>query len=319
MGREKKKIDITIIIPHFNTPDYLEILLNSIPCVESFQILVIDDNSTKEKEKYLSLKKNEKYQHVTFVDNMTERKGAGACRNIGIEQSKGEWLLFADADDFFARDLFGKLKKYLSSNCDVIFFPLTSIDAETQMESYRHQEINKVMDEYLLQPSFKNELNIRYRLPVPYSKLIKSNLIRENRITFDETLVANDVMFSTRVGFYMKTFELATESIYCITSNPGSLTKMMNEDNYNTRLNVFIDKYTFIKENLSKKDFEVLNLNGKVFIRWNFQYNLGLRKLIWLLKVLRKNDIKIMGSIREIKLVKIVKQFNKIVKQKGEV
>ena len=38
---------LTIIIPHYNTPEMLETLLESIPERNEIQIIVVDDNSTK--------------------------------------------------------------------------------------------------------------------------------------------------------------------------------------------------------------------------------------------------------------------------------
>ena len=309
---ENKGTEITIIIPHFNTPDYLRKLLDSIPCLDTVQVLVIDDKSTAEKERYISLVNSEKYHYITFIDNTTDKKGAGVCRNIGIEHSEGEWILFADSDDYFVTDLYSKIMKYLDSDLDVIFFPLISIDMETKTESHRHVEINRVLNDYFSLPNQKNELNIRYHMPVPYSKLIKSKLIKKNRIIFDDTLVANDVMFSTKVGFYMSTFNIATDNIYCVTNNTGSLTKVMSEENYNTRLNVFIEKYNFLKIRLSEDDFKLLNLNGKLFIRWVFQYRLGIRKLIWLLRYLFKNDVKIVGNVKEINPREVVRRLKKV-------
>ena len=41
-------MNYTIIIPHKNIPNLLERLLNSIPCRDDLEIIVVDDNSSDE-------------------------------------------------------------------------------------------------------------------------------------------------------------------------------------------------------------------------------------------------------------------------------
>ena len=42
-------MELSIIIPHFNSPRLLENLLKSMPAREDIQIIVIDDNSTEDR------------------------------------------------------------------------------------------------------------------------------------------------------------------------------------------------------------------------------------------------------------------------------
>src|SRR5690625_3621526 len=91
--------NLSIIIPHYNSVNTLQKLLDLIPIKNDIQTIVIDDNSNEGVIKYDRLRTGKKYQHITFLENNTNVKGAGVCRNIGIKHAKGEWVLFADADD----------------------------------------------------------------------------------------------------------------------------------------------------------------------------------------------------------------------------
>lgn len=44
--RKEWKRNLSIIIPHYNTPDLLEKLIRSIPVDKDIQIVVVDDNSS---------------------------------------------------------------------------------------------------------------------------------------------------------------------------------------------------------------------------------------------------------------------------------
>ena len=101
----------SIIIPHHNSPSLLQRLLNSIPERDDLEVIVVDDNSDKDKKAY-SQRTDVK---IVYIDEKQTR-GAGKARNEGIAVSEGKWLLFADADDFYADGFIEVLDKYVDSN-----------------------------------------------------------------------------------------------------------------------------------------------------------------------------------------------------------
>ena len=89
---------LSIIIPHKNSIRLLERALLSAPISESVEIIVVDDHShTSERANVLA----PAFPSVIFLNNRNANRGAGAARNMGLEHSKGEWIIFLDADDYF--------------------------------------------------------------------------------------------------------------------------------------------------------------------------------------------------------------------------
>ena len=119
------KRNLSIIIPHYNTPDLLEKLIVSIPNTDDIQIIVIDDNSDKDL-KLLENVKNMYQNKIEYYVNDTGVKGAGACRNIGLRHADGKWLLFSDADDYFLEGMYETVAQYFDSDYDEVFFIPTS-------------------------------------------------------------------------------------------------------------------------------------------------------------------------------------------------
>lgn len=116
----------SIIVPHYNDLDNLNKLLLSIPERDDIQIIIIDDRSQIAGEKIAEVCKG--HSNVILKWNKDGKKGAGACRNIGIKHAAGEWLLFADADDTFVKDAFKHLDESVHQEADLYFFSPVSIE-----------------------------------------------------------------------------------------------------------------------------------------------------------------------------------------------
>lgn len=226
-------------------------MLDSIPKKDNIEIIVIDDKS--DKKGFEEIVKEKKYEHVIFLRNNINKKGAGTCRNIGLEKATGKWVLFAGADDFFVEGFYEKVSKYFDSDYDVIFFTPTSIYIDTQEIADRHIGLERLLLNYINNPNALNELSLRYKFVTPCSKMIRRDFICKNDIMFEEVIASNDVMFSTKVGYHMKKFIVLNEIIYCITRRRGSLDVNMSEQVFDARLNEFIKYYHFLETKLDQK------------------------------------------------------------------
>lgn len=285
--------DLSIIIPHYNSVNSLIKLLSTIPKKENIQIIVIDDKSNEQIIEYMNVRESEDFNHVLFLNNDTNKKGAGVCRNIGLQHTKGTWVLFADADDYFLESFYDNISDYLDSKYDVVFFTPTSRETNTDKLSDRHINYAKLIDEYIKGADQRSEIRLRYRFFVPWSKLIKYDFIKKNNIFFDEVIASNDVMFSTRIGYYMKEFKVLPTVIYCVTRGYGTLTTNINPKIYEARVNVFIKNYVFLKNKLKKKDFKTLHLHGLGVMFNAYRNKLGLKKVIQVFILLKRNNVTI--------------------------
>src|SRR5699024_4759838 len=115
-------IDLTIIIPHYNSTNSLIKLLNSIPNKKNIEVIVIDDKSNKSEQIQLCHIYRNVNSNVKIIKNNTQKKGAGVCRNIGLKTAIGKWLLFADSDDFFVKSFYEKVEKYFNKDYEIIYF-----------------------------------------------------------------------------------------------------------------------------------------------------------------------------------------------------
>ncbi|MCZ0703691.1 glycosyltransferase involved in cell wall biosynthesis [Natronobacillus azotifigens] len=287
-------IYLTIIIPHYNAVQPLELLLVSIPFTEQVEIIIVDDRSDiNELEHLQRIISNSKHQNIHLLKNNTKHKGAGICRNIGIENAKGQWLLFADADDYFIEGFFDTISVYFKSENDVIFFSPTSIDIQSQLQSDRHLIYQKRISDYLEKADEISLILLKYSFKVPWSKLIRTSFLREYKIYFDEVLASNDVMFSTKVGYHMRAFEASREEIYCVTERSGTLTKNTSKEVFACRRDVYIAYCNYLKERLPKHELTILDLHGRYILSNALLYRIGLMETLVTFFKLRRNKIKV--------------------------
>ena len=104
---EDKKI--SVIIPFKNR---INLLIEAIESVQlqtyrNIEIIVVDDNSTDNLDLLFQLIAHD--DRIRYI--LSDRHGASAARNIGINHSSGEYIAFLDSDDLF---LPGKLKTQLN-------------------------------------------------------------------------------------------------------------------------------------------------------------------------------------------------------------
>lgn len=289
-------IQVSIIIPHYNSADLLKKLLLSIPNYQDIEIIVVDDNTTQGQEKLNNIVNDKDFNHVNFLRNNTGIQSAGTCRNIGIDVAKGKWILFADADDYFIKGFYSIIQKYFNTKYDIVFFNPSSVYIDTKQVSNRHIKYRNLIFNYMNDKTIENETKLRYEHGTPWSKLIKKSLIDSKQIKFDEVLAWNDKLFSTKIGFYMERFSVSPEIIYCITRSQGSLTTTISSEVLDSRIDVFIRYFKFIDENLPQSKKKHLPLTGIGKLIMVQKSRLGLFKVYETYKKFKKNDVKILDK-----------------------
>lgn len=88
---------ISIVIPLYNKGERVKLAIDSALHQDydgEWEIVVVDDGSTDDSAEYVKSYKDDKVVYV-YQPNA----GVSAARNRGIAESKGEWIVFLDADD----------------------------------------------------------------------------------------------------------------------------------------------------------------------------------------------------------------------------
>lgn len=184
---------ISIIIPIYNAETYLANCIKSVinQDFSQFELILIDDGSTDNSLDIIkSFSKNSRiiYQSIPNA-------GVSNARNLGLKLSKGEYIMFVDADDWLEPKTLSKCFYHSSKhNLDVLFFSWFKTDSHnkrkvTTLEENSIQIINNNVSWLKNRCIGLMNGELSKTVPIdlyntPWAKLYKSSVINDNSINF---------------------------------------------------------------------------------------------------------------------------------------
>lgn len=174
-------MDISIIVPIFNCEKYLRRCLDSLlnQQIKEYEILCINDcsndNSMKILEEY-----SKYYDKIKIINNKVN-EGVSKSRNIGILESKGEYIVFCDGDDSYEKNSISMMLEYARKNGSD--FVVTNHCIVKKGKKILRDYVSKYKEEF---PNKKN--CIRNIDLSSCGKLVKRSIFIENEIFYPENL-----------------------------------------------------------------------------------------------------------------------------------
>lgn len=120
---DKDRPRFSVIVPAHNSAGYITKLLDSIRAQSftDYELIVVcdscTDNTVETVKRYLNPDDGDQLYEVQYSQD-------GQTRNVGLDHARGEWILFADDDDWFLHEyVFEMLDKVVGQNDeDVMMF-----------------------------------------------------------------------------------------------------------------------------------------------------------------------------------------------------
>lgn len=206
-----KNIKFSIIIPAYNSEEFIEQCLESVTSqtYKNMEIIVIDDCSTDN-----TLEKVKKYKQVKVFSTETNSR-QGVARNIGLNNCTGDYVLFLDSDDaLYNLDVLTKLANKINNTgfSDIIYFGL-KIEGKRELELIPNED-NTSKVYRLAENPFINVTSICW----------KNSLLQDNNIRFPEKIRYEDVYFAFLGIERAKTYEYISEICYLYNNREVSTT-----------------------------------------------------------------------------------------------
>ncbi len=178
------------------------------------EIICIDDGSTDNSHNILEdFSKNDDRFKVFHQENF----GAGFSRNVALEKSTGEFILFLDSDDWIENDACEKLYNQANNlSSDLVLFDAVRHLPENQSMDLIHflgDGYNKDFSSLSFDYEFVKDKVLNAYFGVIWSKFYKRSFILENDIEFPTHKLYNDVEFhvksmllAKRISYFPKIF-----------------------------------------------------------------------------------------------------------------
>lgn len=197
----------SIIVPVYNVEDYIHECVNSIlaQSFDSYEILLIDDGST---DKSASICDQFALSNSNVIVIHKKNGGLSDARNIGIENAKGEYIIFIDGDDYIEKDTLDVLARELceANNPDVMITRIKRVyqDGETQyidedmpiskMKNARKEEIIR----WIFSLSNNTWPSVRY--------VVKRRFIETKNLKFPFGYLHEDIDWTARLFLKAESF-----------------------------------------------------------------------------------------------------------------
>ena len=182
---------VSIIVPVYNTEKYLSKCLNSLvnQTLEEIEIIVVNDGSSDKSLSILEEYKNKYSDKIVLIDKKNE--GVSIARNKALEKATGEYIGFADSDDYVELDMFEKLyNKGINDNADIV-----------ASGYYEEKEDGKSFEKFLDDEAFygKKLIEKPELLTVSNSfitsKIFKREFLIKNKLSFSKYNIFEDLLF----------------------------------------------------------------------------------------------------------------------------
>jgi len=214
---------ISVIIPAYNVEKYVEKTLKSLidQTFYDFEAIIINDGSTDNTEKIIK----EVLQDANFQWKLInqDNQGVSAARNRGIIESKGEYICFLDADDYYHPSFLEKMyNKAKENNYDAVFCNYSYVHESGKTIGEPKQAKEYFGVELTGEETLRQILNGHVYICVA-NYICKKKLLSEHNILYTKGCThGEDQEFWMKVFFHAKLVNSVTETLVYYVNRKGS-------------------------------------------------------------------------------------------------
>lgn len=301
---------LSIIVPVYNVEEYIKECIDSLLKIplDDMEIIVVNDGT---KDKSIELLSSYTDYRIKIVHRVNG--GLSAARNTGLDNARGEYILFIDSDDFIINQeaIINMINIAEENRCDVIIGNgYRYLESGEKLPIRRPKQIfNKEIytgKEYLEKILFYNSF-----VQVVWVNLYRHDFLRNKKLKFKEGIYHEDLQFTPRMLLKADTIGISKEYFYMYRQREGSImTKKGQLKNSKDIFEIIDELYKeferidnkLIKQKLSELSAE--NLFSAVYRGMNEEENFLSESNIFLINKCvnksKKIDIKIIGILFKI-------------------
>ena len=194
-----KSIDpalISVVVPVYNTEEYLEQCLNSIlgQTYHNLEIICVDDGST---DGSFSIIQDLANQDSRIKVLHQENQGQGKARNRGLLQATGKYVIFLDSDDWFELDfLEGMIKGAERTEVDIALCCANEFDTNSGKFGNGDWMLKKdLLSKDVFAPEEMRGSLFQFTYGWAWDKLYRMEFIQKENLRFPDLPNSEDLVF----------------------------------------------------------------------------------------------------------------------------
>jgi glycosyltransferase involved in cell wall biosynthesis len=261
---------VSVIIPVYKAEQYIEKCARSLfeQTLDDIEFIFIDDctpDNSIDILKCLIRDYPHRKSQVKIIHN-EENKGISTTRNIGLNNSTGEYIIHCDSDDWIDDDLYEKLYlKAIEEKSDIVLCDF--IREESGNLKIRKEFLNENVEEYV-----KAILTTKLS-PYLWNKLVSRNLYLKYNIFFPDGInIREDFYALVKLFYYSKKISRISDSYYHYRIHGHSISRHKNMRDFNSvfvqdRIKASVLAYDFLMNTDDKVKYEKAILDSKLILK----------------------------------------------------
>lgn len=261
---------ISIIIPCYNQAQYLNEALQSIfdQTYSNWECIIINDGSTDNTEK---LTQEWVAKDIRFKSFSQSNSGLSSARNLGLDNSEGDFIQFLDADDYLdSKKLELSLAEIAKLNLGNQKIVISNFRMFTIEKKIKDDPFCELKQEYFNFKSVLFDWDYKFNIPI-HCGLFDSSLFDNFRFNIDLKAREDWIMW---LAFFKKSIDCVflNETLVLYRLHPESMTKevkVMEENHFqaikylqNSIPAAMYNEYLLFV--LSQKIKEIVNLKTEI-------------------------------------------------------
>ena len=244
---------VSVIVPVYNVYEYLSRCIESIinQTYNNLEIILIDDGSNDGSEKICDIYKN----HDTRVIVIHKKNGGQSeARNVGLDISSGDFIVFVDSDDFIDTNYVSFLLNIaIENNVEIVqcsYIRVNNFEKNVSQAEFSFSDINVINSANIFFSYYKNIIT-----SIVWDKIFSKHLFDSIRFpegqTMEDAYILFDILDKVDTNVVISRKQLY---YYCIRKNSTMTGKLP--------VNHFISTYKVCERRL----FYAEQKNDKILI-----------------------------------------------------
>lgn len=260
-----KQYKVSLIVPIYGVEKYIEKFARTAlgQTYDNIQFVFVNDGTKDASMDVLNALIEKEFSHrkddILIINKVNE--GLPLARKTGLDNATGEYILFADSDDWMELDAVQKvMAKADETDADIIYFDL--------VKEYGDRTSYKAEREYTSETKADFIVNMFNYKSFGYTvtKCFKRRIYTDNVIYIPKLGMHEDIYLMSQIIHYAQSLVHMPEALYHYRKdNPASFCSQSRSQRHITSTINLLDLYEHYKDNLKGSPIE--NVAGSILMR----------------------------------------------------